>query len=134
MSMAKRLLGKSRTCPLLAATSNSEPRYLLIVRALAGDSTMTRFFFFRAATANSSKSNSARGWVRGLRLALCPNANLLQSYVASATHPYYTASSSVKSASGTLAQLERRKSRYGNGFQRVSRFSQNPEGRRRGPH
>src|SRR5947209_20276433 len=51
MSMPKRLLGRSRTCPLLARTSKSGPRYLLIVRALAGDSTMTRdFFFFRVAT------------------------------------------------------------------------------------
>src|SRR5207248_3313878 len=51
MSMPKRLLGKSRTWPMLATTSKSGPRYLLIVLALAGDSTITRFFFFRAATA-----------------------------------------------------------------------------------
>src|SRR6478736_6367108 len=50
--MPNRLLGRSRTCPLLAVTSKSDPRYLLIVLALAGDSTMTRLFFvFRAATA-----------------------------------------------------------------------------------
>src|SRR5207244_13177326 len=52
MSMPKRLLGKSRTCPLLATTSKSGPRYLLMVLALAGDSTITRFFFFLVATSN----------------------------------------------------------------------------------
>src|SRR3954447_7111406 len=54
MSMPKRLLGKSRTWPLQATTSYSGPRYLLIVLALVGDSTMTRFFFFRVATGGSS--------------------------------------------------------------------------------
>src|SRR5262245_51147636 len=56
MSMPKRLLGRSRTCPLQATTSYSGPRYLLMVLALVGDSTMTRFFFFRAGTGNSSWS------------------------------------------------------------------------------
>src|SRR2546425_934579 len=51
MSMPKRVVGRSRTWPLLATTSKSSPRYLLIVLALAGDSTMTRCFFFRGATA-----------------------------------------------------------------------------------
>src|SRR5262245_50487964 len=37
-------MGRSRTCPLLAVTSKSGPRYLPMVLALAGDSTMTRFF------------------------------------------------------------------------------------------
>src|SRR6516162_5493831 len=50
MSMPKSFLGKSRTCPLLAATSKSAPRSLLIVLALAGDSTITRFFFFLGGT------------------------------------------------------------------------------------
>jgi hypothetical protein len=36
-------LGRSRTCPIEAFTVKSLPRYLLIVFALAGDSTMTRF-------------------------------------------------------------------------------------------
>src|SRR5262245_54163544 len=36
-------LGRSRTCPMDAFTWKSRPRYLLIVFALAGDSTMTRF-------------------------------------------------------------------------------------------
>src|SRR5438876_1104464 len=49
--MPKRWCGKSRTCPLLAATSKSGPKDLLMVLALAGESTMTRFFFFRAAQA-----------------------------------------------------------------------------------
>src|SRR5271156_5552862 len=60
MLMPKRLLGRSRTCPLLATTSKSSPRYLLIVFALAGDSTITRFFFFFAAT-----DGSLRYWHRG---------------------------------------------------------------------
>src|SRR5205823_10645719 len=50
MSMPKRLLGRSRTWPRQATTSKSGPRYLLMVLALAGDSTITRLFFFRAAT------------------------------------------------------------------------------------
>src|SRR5712691_3218904 len=37
-------LGRSRTCPMEAFTWKSFPRYLLIVFALAGDSTITRFF------------------------------------------------------------------------------------------
>src|SRR4029450_627341 len=36
-------LGRSRTWPMDAFTWKSRPRYLLIVFALAGDSTMTRF-------------------------------------------------------------------------------------------
>src|SRR5437660_11897405 len=97
MSMAKRLLGKSRTCPLLAATSKSGPRYLLIVRALAGDSTMTRdFFFFRAATLGSSLGSSAvrpPGPTGGPKKSqLFWTASSLQSvfWVASSNHPYYT--------------------------------------------
>src|SRR5690625_3468743 len=35
--------GRSRICPTLASTWNSGPRYPLIVRAFAGDSTMTSF-------------------------------------------------------------------------------------------
>src|SRR5438477_4670376 len=36
--------GRSRMCPMLDSTSNSGPRKFLIVRAFAGDSTMTRRF------------------------------------------------------------------------------------------
>ena len=36
-------LGRSRTWPMEAFTGKSFPRYLLIVFALAGDSTITRF-------------------------------------------------------------------------------------------
>src|SRR2546430_16913187 len=36
--------GRSRTWPMLAFTTNPSPRYLLIVLALAGDSTITRAF------------------------------------------------------------------------------------------
>src|SRR6188474_986207 len=36
-------LGRSRTWPMEATTRKSRPRYLLMVFALAGDSTMTRF-------------------------------------------------------------------------------------------
>src|SRR3954468_18162390 len=36
--------GRSRTCPIDAFTTKSSPRYLLIVFALAGDSTITRDF------------------------------------------------------------------------------------------
>src|SRR5262245_56472516 len=43
-STPRLFLGRSRTCPIEARTSKSRPRYLLIVFALAGDSTMTRFF------------------------------------------------------------------------------------------
>ena len=34
-------VGKSRTCPILDLTIKSLPKYLLIVLALAGDSTIT---------------------------------------------------------------------------------------------
>src|SRR6516164_2432938 len=44
MSMPNFFSGRSRMCPLLAATSKSPPRYLPIVLALAGDSTITRPF------------------------------------------------------------------------------------------
>src|SRR5437899_9277613 len=37
-------LGRSRTWPMEAFTWKSRPRYLLIVLAFAGDSTITRFF------------------------------------------------------------------------------------------
>src|SRR6187397_521820 len=53
MSMPMRERTRSRTCPLLATTSKLGPRYLLIVFAFAGDSTMTRLFFFRVAMSNS---------------------------------------------------------------------------------
>src|SRR5438105_8645279 len=36
--------GRSRTWPILAFTTNPSPRYLLIVLAFAGDSTITRSF------------------------------------------------------------------------------------------
>src|SRR5947209_5972998 len=71
MSMPKRLLGKSRTWPLLATTSKSGPRYLLMVLALAGDSTITRFFFFRATPSSpevrgqKSEVNGQRSEIRG---------------------------------------------------------------------
>ena len=38
------LVGKSRICPTLDLTTNSAPKYLLIVLAFAGDSTMTNDF------------------------------------------------------------------------------------------
>src|SRR5947209_2427922 len=87
--MPKRLLGKSRTWPLLAVTSKSAPRYLLIVLALAGDSTMTRFFFFRAATLGSSP-------LAGVAVVLHEGLATITILGKSATHPYYTALSSVK--------------------------------------
>src|SRR5437762_1483545 len=59
MSTPSLLLGRSRTCPLEARTSNPEPRYLPIVRALAGDSTMTRFFPRRAGFTSSGVSAPA---------------------------------------------------------------------------
>src|ERR1700733_8764524 len=56
VSTAPSLGTRSRTCPYEASTSKSLPRYFLIVRALAGDSTMTRFSLMRAAeTAGSMR-------------------------------------------------------------------------------
>src|SRR4051812_31171288 len=47
--------GRSRTCPMLAFTTKPSPRYLLIVLALAGDSTITRSLpFFLAIFQTSS--------------------------------------------------------------------------------
>src|SRR6516225_4048683 len=66
MSMPKRLFGKSRTCPLLATTSKAAPRYLLIVFAFAGDSTMTRLFLdFLAATRKPSMHQGSGGGRQG---------------------------------------------------------------------
>src|SRR5687767_6737819 len=45
------LLGRSRTCPFEARTSKPAPRYFPMVRAFAGDSTITRFFPPRGAGA-----------------------------------------------------------------------------------
>src|SRR5207249_61712 len=42
------LLGRSRMCPTLARTRYSGPRYLLMVLALEGDSTITRWRFLAA--------------------------------------------------------------------------------------
>src|SRR5882672_8056010 len=44
------LAGRSRTWPNEARTSYEEPRYLLIVLAFAGDSTMTIFMSFQGFT------------------------------------------------------------------------------------
>src|SRR5579883_1192558 len=70
MSMPKRVLGKSRTCPLLAATSKSAPRYLLMVLALAGDSTITKFFFFRVAIMVPLLARRAGSWFPCWRVGL----------------------------------------------------------------
>jgi hypothetical protein len=43
------LLGRSRTWPIEAFTTKPSPRYLLIVFALAGDSTITRVFPYALA-------------------------------------------------------------------------------------
>src|SRR5712692_8069388 len=44
MSTPRSFAGRSLICPIEAITMKSLPRYLLIVFALAGDSTMTKFF------------------------------------------------------------------------------------------
>src|SRR6266849_3314182 len=44
MSTPRSFEGRSLICPIEAITMKSLPRYLLIVFALAGDSTITRFF------------------------------------------------------------------------------------------
>src|SRR5216684_5842523 len=44
MSTPRSFEGRSLICPIEAITMKSLPRYLLIVFALAGDSTMTKFF------------------------------------------------------------------------------------------
>src|ERR1043166_5215184 len=44
MSTPSLLFGRSMTCPTEAFTWKSLPKYFSSVRALAGDSTMTRFF------------------------------------------------------------------------------------------
>src|SRR3954469_165995 len=73
MSTPSLLLGRSRTCPLEARTSNPGPRYFPMVRALAGDSTITRFFPRlpgRAAAepfAGSSSSRSSSGGATAFR-------------------------------------------------------------------
>src|ERR1700733_12768478 len=54
VSTAPSLGTRSRTCPYEASTSKSLPRYFLIVRALAGDSTMTRFSLIRVAAERAS--------------------------------------------------------------------------------
>ena len=48
--ISEALAGRSRTCPMLAITVYSRPRYPPILRALAGDSTTTKPLFFFTAT------------------------------------------------------------------------------------
>src|SRR3954463_15216829 len=50
------LLGRSRTCPIDAFTMKPSPRYLLIVLAFAGDSTITRFLPFFLAMSQSAST------------------------------------------------------------------------------
>src|SRR6185369_6352360 len=57
--------GRSLICPIEAFTMKSLPRYLLIVFALAGDSTITRFF-----TITILLSGHAQMKLRGRRLLL----------------------------------------------------------------
>src|SRR5256885_15548666 len=45
--------GRSLICPIEAFTTKSLPRYLLIVFALAGDSTMTKFLGIYCFAANA---------------------------------------------------------------------------------
>src|SRR5882724_6858756 len=59
------LLGRSLMCPSEASTSKSFPRYLLMVFALAGDSTMTNDF------GNSLKSYSETNILRKLLATSC---------------------------------------------------------------
>src|SRR5690606_13006088 len=54
---------RSRTCPYDASTSKSLPRYFSIVRALAGDSTMTTFLVMCVRTRAADREDVA---VRGL--------------------------------------------------------------------
>src|SRR5215217_2547243 len=56
--------GRSRTCPMDAFTMKSSPRYLLIVLALAGDSTITRFLPFFLAISNASFLDAAAAALR----------------------------------------------------------------------
>src|SRR5262245_19579833 len=65
MSMPNLRLGRSRTWPLLAVTSKSGPRYLPMVLALAGDSTMTRFLPLRGRLGLGTLS-----WAAGLAARL----------------------------------------------------------------
>src|SRR6185295_2266813 len=61
MSTPSLLFGRSRTWPLEARTSKFGPRYLPMVRAFAGDSTMTRLRPFlpeRLGSIGSSSSSS----------------------------------------------------------------------------
>src|SRR5258707_10291629 len=78
------LAGRSRTWPNEARTSYEEPKYLLIVLAFAGDSTMTIFMSFQwltgKITAGSARFASAvwkRTWVvRGF----LSNRQMLKTY------------------------------------------------------
>ena len=63
------LLGRSRTCPKLARTMKSEPRYLLMVFALAGDSTTTTFIRFCSGKIGCDRASvKARESVRAVSL------------------------------------------------------------------
>src|SRR4249919_2165273 len=76
-STAPSLGTRSRTWPYEARTVKSLPRYLLIVLALAGDSTMRRFLAMGESgsgrspgatgrTPNDSREGNARGWATGV--------------------------------------------------------------------
>src|SRR5579862_8638297 len=65
-STAPSLGTRSRTCPYDASTSKSLPRYFLIVFALAGDSTLTRFSAITYA--NSRRSMGRTGMYIGYQI------------------------------------------------------------------
>jgi hypothetical protein len=74
----------------------------LIVFALEGDSTMTRFFFFRPATADFFISTTSQPLIKPAVVFAFEPATI-PILGTSATHPYYTYSSSVKSRGGSHA-------------------------------
>ena len=76
MSTPSLLFGRSMTWPTDAFTWKSLPRYFSSVRALAGDSTMTRFFampYSLAGTASNVNRQQRRSACRAVA-ARCPSA------------------------------------------------------------
>src|ERR1041385_4022938 len=55
-------LGRSRTCPMEAMTLKSRPKYLLIVFAFAGDSTMTSALAIPSTNSRIVNSDKTCAW------------------------------------------------------------------------
>src|SRR5262245_60529231 len=71
MSTPIRLFGRSLTCPIDAFTVKSAPRYFLIVRAFAGDSTTTSALDIVVVLLFDSRGTRTKRAISELEKKLC---------------------------------------------------------------